>query len=64
VKKITMTFKEYDTNPTFLDIELQRSFGHSRTQQFLTEVNETICWDPLEKLATEHYPESFAQSKQ
>ncbi len=51
-----MAFKEYDKKPTFMDIELQRSFGHSRTQHFLTEVNETICWEPLERLVTEHYP--------
>ncbi|MDD5414836.1 MAG: IS5 family transposase [Smithellaceae bacterium] len=51
-----MAFKAYNQPPTFLDIELQHSFGHSRTQQFLQEVNETICWEPLEKLVTEHYP--------
>ena len=51
-----MAFKEYNKQPTFLDIELQRSFGHSRTQQFLIEVNETICWEPLEKLVTDKYP--------
>jgi hypothetical protein len=51
-----MAFKEYDTKPTFLDIILQRSFGHSQSQQFLTEVNEPIYWDTLEKLVTEHYP--------
>ncbi len=51
-----MAFKQYDKQPTFLDIELQGSFGHSRTQQFLKEVNETICWEPLEKLVTDQYP--------
>jgi IS5 family transposase len=51
-----MAFKDYDRKPTFLDLELQRSFGHSRTQQFLTEVNETISWDALDKLVTENYP--------
>jgi IS5 family transposase len=56
MKETAMAFKEYDKKPTFLDIELQRSFGHSRTQQFLTEVNETICWEPLEKLVTDKYP--------
>ncbi len=51
-----MAFKDYDRKPTFLDLELQSSFGHSRAQQFLKEVNETISWEPLDELVTENYP--------
>jgi IS5 family transposase len=56
LEETAMAFKEYDRKPTFLDMELQRSFGHSRTQHFLTEVNEVISWEPLERLVTEKYP--------
>ena len=51
-----MPFKEYDRSPSFFDLEVTRSFGQSRTQQFLSEVNDAIYWEPLESIVTDHYP--------
>lgn len=33
-----MAFKEYSKNVSFMDVELRRIFGRSRTQQFLSEL--------------------------
>ena len=51
-----MAFKEYDRKPTFLDMEIQRGFENSRNRQILPEINETIHWEPLEKIVAEYYP--------
>ena len=51
-----MAFKEYDKNPTFLDMEIQRAFSHPRNQQSLSEIDETINWAPIKKIVNENYP--------
>ncbi|MBU1208364.1 MAG: transposase [Pseudomonadota bacterium] len=51
-----MPFKEYDSHPSFFDLEVKRSFGQARTQQFLLEVDKAIKWEPLEQIATANYP--------
>jgi IS5 family transposase len=51
-----MAFKEYSKNLSFMDVELRRIFGRSRTQQFLSQVAEQIDWKPLERLLLETYP--------
>ena len=53
-----MAFKNYDRNPTFLDLELQGAFGQaqSRTKQSLTEIDNIVNWVPIEHIVTEHYP--------
>jgi len=38
LKETGMSFKEYDSHPSFFDLEVKQSFGNSRTQQFLFEV--------------------------
>ena len=43
-----MAFKEYDRKPTFLDMEIQRGFENSRNRQILSEIDETIHWEPLD----------------
>jgi len=50
-----MALKKYDRNPTFLDLELQRAFGTSRTQQLLKEIDSHVDWDPIEAFITERY---------
>lgn len=51
-----MAFKEYDTNPTFLDMEIQRAVSHSRNRQVLSEIDAVINWEPIEKIVHENYP--------
>jgi IS5 family transposase len=51
-----MAFKNYNRNPGFLDLELERTFGRSRTQQLLKEIDGHIDWEPIDVLITEHYP--------
>lgn len=51
-----MSFKEYDSHPSFFDLEVKQSFGSSRTQQFLSEVQEAINWKPVSAILTENYP--------
>ena len=51
-----MAFKEYDTNPTFLDMEIQRAVTHSRNQQVLSEIDAVINWEPIEEIVQENYP--------
>ncbi len=51
-----MAFKEYSKNLSFMDVELKRIFGRSRTQQFLSDLNGQIDWKPIEKLLVESYP--------
>ena len=50
-----MAFKEYDTRPTFLDMEIQRAVTHSRNRQVLSEIDAVIHWDPIEKIVQENY---------
>ena len=49
-----MAFKEYDTKPTFLDMEIQRAVTHSRNQQVLSEIDAVINWDPIEMIVQEN----------
>jgi len=51
-----MSFKEYDSHPSFFDLEVRQSFGNSRTQQFLSEVKDAINWKPVSIILTENYP--------
>ena len=51
-----MSFKEYDSHPSFFDLEVKRSFGQASTQQFLLEVDKSINWEPLAKIVTDNYP--------
>ena len=62
MKETVMAFKEYDRKPTFLDMEIQRGFENSRNRQILPEIDETIHWEPLEKIAAEHYPVGQSES--
>jgi hypothetical protein len=56
MKETVMGFKECDRKPTFLDMEIQRGFENSRDRQILSEIDETIHWEPLEKIVAEYYP--------
>ena len=51
-----MAFKEYNKNPTFLDMEIQRAVSHPRNKQSLSEIDATINWEPIEKIVNENYP--------
>ena len=51
-----MSFKEYISHPSFFDLEVKRSFGQARTQQFLLEVDKSVNWAPLAKIVTDNYP--------
>jgi len=51
-----MGFKEYSKNLSFMDVELRRILGNSRTQKFLSEMNASIDWDPIEAILLETYP--------
>lgn len=51
-----MAFKEYEKNPTFLDMEIQRAVSHPRNKQSLSEIDATINWTPIEKIVMENYP--------
>jgi IS5 family transposase len=51
-----MGFKEYEKNMSFLDMELSKSLGTSRTQRVLKEIHEHIKWEPLERIPLEDYP--------
>ena len=56
IKKTGMAFKEYDHQPSFLEIELSNIIGKSRTQKFLLNVDSCIDWEPLESIVTSNYP--------
>lgn len=51
-----MGFKKYERRPTFLDMELSKVTGQSRTRRFLIEVDAAIDWKPIEELITSQYP--------
>jgi len=51
-----MAFKNYHRNPSFLDLELERAFGTSRTQQLLQQIDSHIDWEPIDGFLTEQYP--------
>ena len=56
LKETGMSFKQYDSHPSFFDLEVKQSFGNSRTQQFLSEVKDAINWKPVSIILTENYP--------
>ena len=56
LKETKMAFKEYDKNPTFLDMEIQRAVSHPRNKQSLSEIDATINWKPIENIVMENYP--------
>jgi len=62
LNETVMAFNEYNRKPTFLDMEIQRGFENSRTRQILPEIDETIRWEPLEKIVAEHYPVGQSES--
>lgn len=43
-----MGFKEYERNMSFMDLELSKTLGFSRTQRFLKEIHDCIRWEPSE----------------
>lgn len=51
-----MGFKKYERRPTFLDMELRKVMGQSRTQRFLSEVDSAIDWKPIGEMITSLYP--------
>ena len=51
-----MGFKKYRKNMSFMDLELKRIFGRSRTQQFLPEVDKRIDWEPIKQILLSRYP--------
>lgn len=51
-----MGFKDYSKNLSFMDVELRRIFGISRTQRFLDEMQQKINWAPIEAILLESYP--------
>jgi len=51
-----MGYKEYSENMSFLDLELSKTLGSSRTQRFLKEIHDHINWKPLEKILLGVYP--------
>jgi len=51
-----MGFKKYERRPTFLDMELSKVIGQSRTQRFLSEVDSAIDWKPIGEMITSQYP--------
>jgi transposase, IS5 family len=56
LKETDMAFKEYDKNPTFLDMEIQRAVTHSRNRQVTSEIDAIINWASIEKIVQENYP--------
>ncbi len=51
-----MGFKEYKRNMSFLDLELSKTLGSSRTQRFFKEIHDHIRWEPLERILMGVYP--------
>ena len=51
-----MGFKEYEKNMSFLDMELSKTLGTSRTQRVLKEIHDHIRWEPLERILLAEYP--------
>ena len=51
-----MGFKEYEKNVSFLDMELSKILGTSRTQRVLKEIHDHIMWEPLERILLADYP--------
>jgi len=39
-----VALKKYGSSMSFMDLELKRIFGISRTQQFLSELEKRIDW--------------------
>jgi len=52
-----MGFKEYEKSMSFLDMELSKTLGTSRTQRVLKEIHDHIRREPLERILLADYPE-------
>ncbi len=51
-----MGFKEYERNMSFLDLELSKTLGSSRTQKFLREIHDYVRWEPIDRILMDVYP--------
>jgi len=51
-----MGFKKYDRGMSFMDIELRRILGKSRTQRLLADMDSHINWKPIDRILVEAYP--------
>ena len=51
-----MGFKEYERNMSFLDLELSKTLGSSRTQKFLKEIHDYVRWEPIDRILMDVYP--------
>ena len=51
-----MGFKEYERNMSFLDLELSKTLGSSRTQKFSKEIHDYIRWEGIERILMDVYP--------
>jgi len=56
-----MAFKEYSDKAGFMDLELGRIFGNSRTQRFLSGLDSQIDWGRIDELLLEDYPVGKSQ---
>ncbi len=45
-----MCFKEYEKNMSFLEMELNKILGTSRTHMVLKEIHDHIRWETLERI--------------
>ena len=50
-----MAYKKIEDNFSFADIAINKNADRNRSLLFLRKVNNTIDWDPVEKLLMEHY---------
>jgi len=51
-----VSFKEHDSNYSFMDLEMGRILGKSRTHRFLSSLDNQIDWKRIEALLVEIYP--------
>ena len=51
-----MGVKEYERNMSFLDLELSKTLGSSRTQKLLREINDYVRWEPIDRILMDVYP--------
>ncbi len=50
-----MRFKEYERNMSFLDMELNKTLGATRTQRVLQKFHDHIRRETLERILPEKY---------
>jgi len=51
-----MGFKRYDRGMSFMDMELRRIWGKSRTQRLLADIDSHVNWEPIDRILVEAYP--------